>query len=112
MVQWLIESAKGKDAQTDKLVKRMLFLNMAAIHTTAEVVTIVLFELCERPEYIDVLQDEIFAVTSKVSVLALGDLNKLNRTDSFIKESHRLNPLGLSTYSFTLLPLFCKLAIF
>jgi hypothetical protein len=35
MLKWLLDSARGRDAEPDRLVKRMLFLNMAAIHTTA-----------------------------------------------------------------------------
>jgi len=59
MLQWLADSAQGRDGGPDRLVKRMLFLNMAAIHTTATTATNVLLDLCARPEYIEILREEI-----------------------------------------------------
>lgn len=99
MLQWLTDSAKGKDAEMDRLVRRMLFLNMAAIHTTAEVASIALMDLCAHPEYISVLRKEMLDATEDGSKVTHSTLNKLKKTDSFIKESHRLNPLGLSKFS-------------
>lgn len=98
MVQWLVESAQGRDAETDQLVKRMLFLNMAAIHTSAEVITNVLLDLCARPEYIEILLEEMSEALKEHSGLKLATLTSLKKTDSFIKEAHRINPLGLSMY--------------
>lgn len=97
-MQWLIDSARGSDAETDKLVRRMLFLNMAAIHTTAETAAIVCMELCANTEYIAVLRQEMLDALGDETSISLVTLNKLKKTDSFIKESHRLNPLGLSTH--------------
>ncbi|KAF2649957.1 cytochrome P450 [Lophiostoma macrostomum CBS 122681] len=99
MMQWLIDSAKGKDAETDRLVRRMLFLNMAAIHTTAEVSAIVLMELCHRPECIVMIREEIREATNNGRDISLASLKKLKKTDSFIRESHRLDPLGFMTFN-------------
>ncbi|KAF2864692.1 cytochrome P450 [Massariosphaeria phaeospora] len=99
MLQWLIDSAKGPDAQTDKIVGSMLFLNMAAIHTTAEVAANVLIELCAQPDYVSMLRKEMREALDEDPHISLATLNKLKKTDSFIKESHRLNPLGLMTFN-------------
>lgn len=100
MLQWLIDSARGHDADTDKLVTRMLFLNAAAIHTTAEVATNVILDLCARPEDLKTLKEELFMVTEQEQEqngsINLATLSALKKMDSFIKESHRVNTLGLS----------------
>lgn len=96
MLQWLIDNATGSDATTDNIVRRMLFLNMAAIHTTAETLTHNVFELCDRPESLQMVRTEMLEAISQSPKIRLATLvNGLRRTDSFMKESHRLNPLGI-----------------
>jgi len=34
MLQWLMDSAEGVEAETEHLVSRMLMVNFAAMHTT------------------------------------------------------------------------------
>ncbi|PVH94597.1 cytochrome P450 [Periconia macrospinosa] len=100
MIQWLVDTATGSDATTDNIVRRMLFLNMAAIHTTAEVLTHNIFELCERSETLQMLREEMLEALPENSSVRLTTLNSdLKKTDSFIKESHRLNPLGFMTFN-------------
>ncbi|KAF2122024.1 cytochrome P450 [Lophiotrema nucula] len=99
MMQWMIDSAKGDDGSTDKLVRRMLFLNMAAIHTTAEATTLALMELCAQPATVRMLREEMQEALKDDDEISLATLNKLKKTDSFIKESHRLNGLGLMTFN-------------
>lgn len=71
MLQWLIESTNGKDAETNRLVKRMLFLNMAVIHTTAFTGTNVLLDLCARPDDLAVLREEIIEAMGRDGGLSL-----------------------------------------
>ena len=99
MVQWLLDTARGKDSESDQIVKRMLFLNMAAIHTSAEAATNVILDLCARPEDMVLLREEIVEATKKHGGINLSMLNDLRKMDSFIKESNRLNTAGLSTQS-------------
>lgn len=98
MVQWLIDSARGPDAEIDKLVTRMLFLNAAAIHTTAEVATNAILDLCARPEDLEALKEELLMVTEEAedADITVRTLSSIKKMDSFIKESHRVNTLGLS----------------
>ena len=100
MVQWLIHSAKGRDAELDKLVTRILFLNAAAIHTTAETVTNVLLDLCARPKDMAILRNELLYALQAHDGINLTTLSSLKKMDSFMKESHRLNSLGLSKKGF------------
>ncbi|KAF7862708.1 hypothetical protein EAF04_007581 [Stromatinia cepivora] len=101
MVQWLIDSARGRDAETDKLVTRMLFLNAAAIHTTAEVATNVILDLCARAEDLKTLKEELSTVIEQVEDIDITTqtLSSLKKMDGFIKESHRVNTLGLMTFN-------------
>jgi ent-kaurene oxidase len=89
MLQWLVDAAQGRDSEPDRLVKRMLFLNMAAIHTTATTATNMLLDLCARPEYI-----EMTTAIQEDGSIKPSTLPKLKRLDSFMRESRRLNTLG------------------
>lgn len=97
MLQWLIDTAQGHDSETDQIVKRMLFLNMAAIHTSAEAATNVILDLCVRPKYITMLREEIVEAITAHGGIKLATPTSLRKTDSFIKEYNRLNTAGLST---------------
>jgi ent-kaurene oxidase len=69
MLQWLVGLAQGRDGEPDRLVKRILFLNMAAIYTTATTAANVLLDLCARPEYIGILREEMSSQFEKMAVL-------------------------------------------
>jgi cytochrome P450 len=97
-----MDTAKGRDAEIDQIVKRMLFLNMAAIHTSAEAVTNTILDLCARPQDMAVLRQEMLESLKKHDGLRLATLSDLKKTDSFIKESSRLNTPGLSMFQRTL----------
>lgn len=68
---------------------------MAAINTTAGLVTNVVYDLCANPEYIDQLRDEIDEMLGG-QALDRAQIMKFRLLDNVIKESQRLNPLGLS----------------
>ena len=51
-------------------------------------------ELCARPEFADLIYDEI----KSVGALNLENIDRLPILDSFIKESVRINPLDKSEY--------------
>lgn len=94
MLQWLVDAAQGRDSEPDRLVKRMLFLNMAAIHTTATTATNMLLDPCARPEYIDILRQEMTTAIQEDGGIKPSTLPKLKKLDSFMRESRRLNTLG------------------
>jgi hypothetical protein len=98
MLQWLVDSAKGKDATSERLVRRMLFLNMAAIYSTALTATNVLLDLCARPDDMEMLREEMVEAVERYGGINGMTLNSLKLTDSFMRESRRLNPLGLCKF--------------
>jgi cytochrome P450 len=94
MLQWLVDTAQGRDADPERLMKMMLFLNMAAIHTTAMTATNVFLDLCARPECIDMIREEILQVLKEDGGIKASTLQKLKKLDSFMRESRRMNSMG------------------
>lgn len=94
LVQWMLESAQGTDRNPKVLVRKLLLVNMAAIHTTSATLWHILMDLCAMPEYIEILRQEIATATAQ-GALTVSVLNSMEKTDSFMKESQRMNQVGL-----------------
>jgi len=94
LMDWLIESSNGEDADPENIVKRQLGFSFAAIHTTTNHLTNVIFDLAARwEEYAPALVDEIKRVLEEEDgELTKQAVTKLSKLDSFMKESQRLNP--------------------
>ena len=71
-------------------------LSLAAIHTTSNLVTNVLYDLTAYPEYIQPLRDEIKGIMEEDGVLKKTSLTKMKLMDSVLKESQRMNPVSMS----------------
>ncbi|OJD36446.1 cytochrome p450 [Diplodia corticola] len=98
MVQWLTDSARGSDRDAKVLTRKMLFLTLAAVHTSTMSATHALFDLCAMPQYIEPLRDEIREVVGKEG-WTLSAINNMKRLDSFMKESQRVNHPGLLSFN-------------
>ena len=81
----------------------MLFLNMAAIYTTATTATNVLLDLCARPDCKEALREEMAAAIKADGGIKPSTLPKLKKLDSFMRESRRMNTLGFCKSCFLLL---------
>ncbi|KAJ5772737.1 hypothetical protein N7457_007633 [Penicillium paradoxum] len=91
-IDWMEDVAKGRPYNP---AISQLLLSMAAIHTSADMLTQILFDLASQPDIIKALREEIITVTrengwSKIS------LYKLVLMDSTIKESQRLKPVAIT----------------
>jgi hypothetical protein len=91
-IDWMEDTAKGRPYNP---AISQLLLSMAAIHTSADMLTQVLFDIAEREDLVAALREEIMTVVrdngwSKIS------LYKLVLMDSTIKESQRLKPIAIS----------------
>ncbi|KAJ5657107.1 hypothetical protein N7507_009057 [Penicillium longicatenatum] len=85
-----IEETANKGEGYDQTVSQIGF-QMAAIHTTSDLLSKVIWKLCEHPDLIQPLRDEVISVIGdggwqKTSLL------KLKLMDSVVKETHRLAP--------------------
>lgn len=92
ILEWLPQIAKGR-TYDPALVQ--LALSFVAIHTTADVVGQLLFDLIEHPEYIQPLRDEIITVL-KEGGWKKNSLYNMKLLDSVLKESLRIRPINQS----------------
>ncbi|OJD10443.1 hypothetical protein AJ78_08551 [Emergomyces pasteurianus Ep9510] len=92
-MQWLEESAKGR--YYDPVVAQLSFSH-AAIHTTSDLLTQVLLDLCGREKLIQQLRDEIITVM-QAEGWQKTTLFKLSLMDSVLKETQRLKPIAIAT---------------
>jgi cytochrome P450 len=87
-VQDAIPEKKKKDIQLH--TDTSLGLLAAAINTTSTLCTNAIFDLAYRPEYIELLREEVTEVLKESNGNWTSEsMNKLKKMDSFIKESQR-----------------------
>ena len=93
MIDWLIE-ALGSNPDEQSIILRQMGISFAAIHTTTNHMTNVLYDLAARwDEYAPALLAEYRqALAEDDGVLQKTTITKLSKMDSFMKESQRLNP--------------------
>ncbi|KAG6865152.1 hypothetical protein C0991_004835 [Blastosporella zonata] len=93
MLSWLMDAASEEEGTLHNLARRILTVNMAAIHTSSMTFSQALFDLATHPEYVKELRDEVKSVTDREGWTS-DALNQMIKVDSFIKESQRLHLLG------------------
>ncbi|KAI0245471.1 cytochrome P450 [Lactifluus subvellereus] len=96
MLMWLMSEAKGVEKSVEGLVRRMLIVNFASIHTTSFAFMQVLYRLLAHPEYIEPLRQEIEAAVAEEGWTKAG-MDKMHKIDSFLRETQRLDNRGLVT---------------
>ncbi|OJD28632.1 cytochrome p450 [Diplodia corticola] len=101
-LQWQ-EDVSNRHGKTTDVTAGQLALSLTAIHTTSMALTRVLFDLCEHPEWIEPLRDEVHSVLSEEGgEWRKSTLFKMRLMDSVLKESQRLSPVHLTTANVTL----------
>ena len=98
-LQWMSDEAQGKEKEKTFMATILLKLSFVALFTTATAIIQALYDLCARPEYMGPLRDECEAVLKTTSIPNRAMLAKMQKLDSFMKESQRFNPIVLSKYS-------------
>jgi len=89
-IEWFKQVAKGRKYDP---VHVQLTLSFVAIHTTADMLTQVMFDLTEHPEYIQPLREEVINVLSNHGWKKTS-LYSMKLMDSFLKEVQRLRPIN------------------
>lgn len=92
-IQWLEECADGRPYD-ETVLELALFL--AAVHTTSDLMTKVMVDLCQHPDLIEPLREEISTNVAQYGWDKLG-LHELKLMDSVLKESQRINPALIGT---------------
>ena len=93
-IGWMHEISRGRKVD---YVAGQLSLSLAAIHTTTETTTQAMLDVCEHPEVVQPLREEIVQVIRE-NGWAKTSLYKLKLMDSFLKESQRLHSLSECQY--------------
>lgn len=93
----MLVDGKGAERSPRQIAQRLLALTIAAVLVTANGILQALFDICEFPEYIEPLLQELDQV-GIVSENGKSTLTKLDKMDSFLAESMRLRPHSLSTF--------------
>ncbi|KAG7142352.1 Cytochrome monooxygenase bsc2 like protein [Verticillium longisporum] len=88
-IGWMYQVAAGRPVD---FVCAQMQLTLAAVHTTTEVLTQAILDLCERPELVQKLREEVIEVLGDEG-WAKTSFYKLKLMDSFFKESQRFTPL-------------------
>ncbi|KAH7096697.1 cytochrome P450 [Auriculariales sp. MPI-PUGE-AT-0066] len=98
-LQWVLDAGEAKDLETESLIRSILRLNFAAIHTTALSFTFALYHVAAQPDkYQEVIRKEAHEVLSKYGWTKTA-MENMHKTDSLLRESQRYH--GLGTLSMT-----------
>ncbi|KAL2857577.1 cytochrome P450 [Aspergillus pseudodeflectus] len=92
-MEWMEQCAKGREY--DAAVAQ-LSLSLAAIHTTSDMLTQVLYDICACDGLIEEMRKEIVDVIRAEGWTKMT-LNQLKLMDSVLKESQRLKPTTIAT---------------
>lgn len=95
-IEWFKQVAKGRKCNP---VHVQLTLSFVAIHTTADMLTQLMFNLAQHPEYIQPLREEVIDVSGKHSWKKTS-LYNMKLLDSVLKECQRLRPINDSKAAF------------
>lgn len=98
-VQWLAEAAQGggPDAEPEAIVMKILFLIVAAMHSSAVTAIHAVYDLCAHPETMRDLREEARSVLGTHGWTHAA-LLRLHRMESFLKESGRANSAGIVSF--------------
>ncbi|KAI3396499.1 hypothetical protein diail_12119 [Diaporthe ilicicola] len=98
LLYWMAEQAKGEEQDLKFLAGILLKVSFAAIHTSAAAPAQLLYDLCEHPEFIEPLREELDNVIGPDGLIDKSGFLRMAKMDSFMKESQRFNPLLLITF--------------
>lgn len=97
-LDWFEELSAAYNQPMDRS-RGQVGLSMAAIHTTSNLLTNIMYDLAAYPEYIQPMRDEIRAVAAEDGIFKKTSLLKLKLMDSVMKESQRVHPVSMSKYT-------------
>ena len=95
-VVWLDQVAKGESY--DPAIAQ-LWLSLAAVHTTADLVAEIILQLAQHPAVLKAVRQEIEEILEKED-WSVAALSKMPLLDSILKESQRFKPNSWGAYHF------------
>lgn len=94
-LDWFEEVAAGRPLD---IAVAQVGLSLAAIHTTSNLLTNIMYDLTAYPEHIQPLRDEIIAIVREDGGLKKTSLTKMKLMDSVLKESQRMHAAGIGKH--------------
>lgn len=95
-LQWAMEMNK---LSLNEQSNMQLMAAFASIHTTSMACSHALYDLAANPECLEPLREELARVTAEQGTMDKQGLTKLQKLDSFMKESQRMNPPSVGRFS-------------
>ncbi|GAP84828.2 putative cytochrome P450 [Rosellinia necatrix] len=92
VMQWMMDIATDEEYTADNLANRFVYTIMGSIRSVVEVVMNCMYELVERPEYIEPIREEMRQVLAEDGGWGKRSAGRMLKTDSFIKEISRHYP--------------------
>lgn len=90
MLSWLIDVSSPEDRNLRSIALRILVLNFASLHTSAQNFGHALFNLAAHPQYVEPLREEVKGVIDQYG-WTRDSVSQLPKMDSFLKESQRVS---------------------
>ncbi|KAF4943605.1 hypothetical protein FGADI_13296 [Fusarium gaditjirri] len=78
--------------------KEQIAVSIVAYHTTSDLLAETLLNLCQRPELLQELREEIISVLTAEGGLTKAAMYNLKLMDSVVKESQRMRPILLGSF--------------
>ncbi|KAI0267017.1 cytochrome P450 [Gloeopeniophorella convolvens] len=97
-LMWLMSEAQGPERSLEGLARRMMLVNFASIHSTSLTTMKALYRLIAHPEYVEGLRQDVEAAVAEEGWTKAG-MDKMLKVDSFLRESQRLQGMGLLSLS-------------
>ncbi|KAL4070778.1 cytochrome P450 [Scleroderma citrinum] len=94
VISWLIDVSSPEDRNVRSIALRILVLNFASLHTSAQSFAHALFNLAAYPQYQEPLREEVRDVIDKQG-WSKESMSQLPKMDSFLKESQRVSSTSL-----------------
>ncbi|KAL8832624.1 MAG: hypothetical protein Q9191_000140 [Dirinaria sp. TL-2023a] len=95
ILQWLLDGAKAPDTDPEQIMLKCLFLLLASVHTTTITTVQALFDICAIPGQVGSLREELQESLAIEKGWTMRTVNRLRKMDSLLRESQRMNPMGL-----------------
>lgn len=105
-IQWSLAAAGNRVKDIQELADGQLFLSIASTHTTTASTLSILYDLLDHPDAVKEIMEEIQPLQAELGngPWTRQALSRLEKLDSFMKESQRMNPIGLGKRPPTPLP--------
>lgn len=97
LLTWMVDAAQNPaEADPAKIAHRQILLGIGSIYTTRLALVNICYDYCTYPEYVEELRAEVEQCLLESGSWDRITLDKMEKLESFMSESQRMNPPNLS----------------